>query len=305
MKKRILSVLLVAVLSLSVITGCGSDETTNDAAKVNTQEASAEPTQAPTEAPTAEPTGAPTPEPTEAPTPEPTEAPTPEPTEAPTEAPVEETSAPAVEVVDGDWSAAYEGYFEREGIMPEKMQMTMDVSQDGLTFGFEVATADGNTYINFDFGVVALDMYADAEKIYTHTIMEGEEVWNFAPITSEEDVEGVMSMGDTAGVDTSAFTSCEYFEEVTEDGVVYDVLYTTSEEDGEVVETYCYVNRETQMISKMVVESEAGPMPVYITEIDSVEIPAEALNGTEVTMDDVMGTVFGVIMMGAFSAMEQ
>ncbi len=304
MKKRILSVLLVAVLSLSTITGCGSDETTNDAAKVNTQEAVTEPT----EAPTAEPTEAPTAEPTEAPTPEPMEAPTAEPTEAPasepTEAPVEDTTAaPAVEVEDGDWSTAYEGYFEREGIMPEKMQMTMDVSQDGLTFGFEVATADGNTYINFDFGVVALDMYADAEKIYTHTIMEGEEVWNYAPITSEEDVEGVMSMGDTAGVDTSAFTSCEYYEEVTEDGVVYDVLYTTSEEDGEVVETYCYVNRETQMLSKMVVQSEAGPMPVYITEIESVEIPAEALAGTEVTMDDVMGTVFGVIMMGALSAM--
>lgn len=305
MKKRILSVLLVAVLSLSTITGCGSDETTNNVEKVSTQEFVADPTEVPTEAPTAEPTEAPTPEPTQAPTPEPTEAPTPEPTEAPAEVTVEETETPVVEVVDGDWSTAYEGYFEREDIMSSKMHMSMNVSQDGMTFGFEMATADGNTFMNFDFGVVELDMYADAENIYTCTRMEGEEVWNYASITSEEDVEGVMSMGDTSGVDTSAFTSCEYYEEVVEDGVVYDVLYAISEEDGEVVETYCYVNRETQKLSKMVVDTEAGPMAVIITEIDKVEIPAEAFDGTEVTMDDVMGTVLGVIMMGAFSAMGQ
>lgn len=299
MKKRFLSVLLVAALSLTTLTACGADETANDASKEIAQESVAEPTEAPTEAPT--------PEPTEAPTPEPTEAPTPEPTEAPTEEPVAEvTEAPAnVTVADGDWATAYEGYFEREGVMPEKMRMDMNVSQDGLTFGMVVATADGNTYMNFDFGVVALDMYADAENIYTCTMMEGEEVWNFAPITSEEDAESVMSMGESNVVDTSAFTSVEYYEEVIEDGVVYDVLYTTSEEDGEVVETYCYVNRETQMLSMMVVESEAGPMPIYITEIDAVEIPAEALNGTEVTMEDVMGTLFGVIMMGAMAGMEQ
>ena len=309
MKKKILAVLLVAALSVSTLTGCGSDETANDAAKDKVQEAAAEPT----EAPTAEPTEAPTPEPTEAPTPEPTEAPTPEPTEAPTPEPTEAPVAEATEVpaelgtetvVDGDWSTAYEDYFERENIMPKNVEMSMNVSQDGLTFGLVVASADGVTYLNMDFGVVAMDMYADAEKIYTCTKMEGQEDWSYALITSEEDVDGVMSMSDEFVVDTDTFTSCEYHEEVTEEGIVYDVLYVTYEQEEEELEAYCYVNRETQMMSKLVTDTEAGPMAMLINEIDKVEIPEEALNGKEVTTEDIATTMMGVIMVGAFSAME-
>lgn len=321
MKKKIVSVLLVAVLSVASFTGCGSDETSNDVSKEQVQESEAESTEAPTtepteaptpeptEAPTTEPTEAPTPEPTEAPTPEPTEAPTTEPTEAPvaeaTEVPAETTAEPGTEtVVDGDWSTAYTDYFERENIMPENVEMSMNVSQDGLTFGLVVASAEGVTYLNMDFGVVAMDMYADAEKIYTCTKMEGQEDWSYALITSEEDVDGVMSVSDEFVVDTDTFTSCEYHEEVTEDGIVYDVLYVTYEQEDEELEAYCYVNRETQMMSKLVTDTEAGPMAMLINEIDKVEIPEEALNGKEVTTEDIATTMMGVIMVGAMSAME-
>ncbi len=313
MKKKIVSVLLVAVLSVASFTGCGSEETSNDVSKEQVQESDAESTEAPTteptEAPTPEPTEAPTPEPTEAPTPEPTEAPTPEPTEAPvaeaTEVPAETTAEPGTEtVVDGDWSTAYTDYFERENIMPENVEMSMNVSQDGLTFGLVVASAEGVTYLNMDFGVVAMDMYADAEKIYTCTKMEGQEDWSYALITSEEDVDGVMSVSDEFVVDTDTFTSCEYHEEVTEDGIVYDVLYVTYEQEDEELEAYCYVNRETQMMSKLVTDTEAGPMAMLINEIDKVEIPEEALNGKEVTTEDIATTMMGVIMVGAMSAME-
>ncbi len=302
MKRRIMSILLAAVLSLTTITGCGSDETTNNVGKETTQESGAEPT----EAPTAEPTEASTAEPTEAPTAEPTaepaEAPTAEPTAEPAAESKEQSTYSTGEI---DWSTAYEGYFEREDIISENISMAMDVSQDGLTFGFEMATADGNTYMNFDFGTVALDMYVDAEKVYACTRMEGQETWNYAFITTEEDVDSLMSMGEAAAVDTSTFSSYAYYEEVTEDGIVYDVLSAVSENHGEVVEGYYYVNRETQKLSRMVVNTEAGPMAVEFGEVDSVEIPAEAQTATEVTMEDIMNTMLGVIMMGAFSAVEE
>lgn len=60
------------------------------------------------------------------------------------------------------------------------------------------------------------------------------------------------------------------------------MLYTTSEEEGEVV------------------ESEMGPM--YVTEIDKVEIPAQAYAGEEVTMEDVSGSILSVIVMGHLRA---
>lgn len=302
MKKKIMSILLAAVLSLTTITGCGSDETTNHVSRETTQESEAKPT----EAPTAEPTEAPAAEPTEAPAAEPAEAPTAEPAEAPTAEPATESSQ---QNTDGtgeiDWSAAYEGYFEREDIISENISMNMNVSQDGITFGLEMATADGNTYMNFDFGTVALDMYVDAEKVYTCTRMEGQETWNYAFITTEEDMDSLMSMGEAAAVDTSTFSSYAYYEEVTEDGIVYDVLSGVSESDGELVEGYYYVNRETQKLSRMVVNTEAGPMAVEFGEVDSVEIPEEAQTATEVTMEDIMSTMLGAIMMGAFSAVEE
>lgn len=288
MKKKLLTTILVAGLVLGAMTGCGSDETTNDASQEIGQEATATPTEAPT------------PKPTEAPTPKPTEAPTPEPTEAPTPAP--ETT---VSEGDIDWSTAYEGYFEREGIMGENVSMSMDVSQDGLTFAFEMATVNEITYMNFDFGVVALEMYADEEKMYLYTEMEGETNWNYALLTSEEDVDGMLEIGESTTVDADSFSECVYYEEVIEDGVVYDVLYATSTEDGEVTNAYCYVNRETQKLYKMSVVTEMGPMDMFIQEIDTLEIPAEALSGTEITMEDAGALLMGVIMAGVFSAMEQ
>ncbi len=306
MKKRLLSILLAASLVVMSLTGCGDVATGSDdreTTQESEQPSSEQATEAPTEAPTPEPTEEPTPEPTEEPTPEPTEAPTPEPTEAPTPEP---TEAPTTEPTGatGEWATAYEGYFEREDIMPEKFQMDTEISQDGITFGMIVASADQKAYMRYDFGGIAMDIYADEANIYTCTEMAGETSWMFVPITSEEDVDSVISMEESGMVDTDTFTSYGYKEEVTEDGVVYDVLTFESDNDGEATEGLCYINRETQKMEKMVVDTEAGPAVFDITEIDGIEIPAEAATATEGTQEDLVGAIFGVIMMGALSGMD-
>ncbi len=290
MKKRLLSILLAATLVAMSLTGCG-DVATGVDDRETTQESEQPSSEQATEAPTE----APTPEPTEAPTPEPTEAPTPEPAEAPTAEPAG---------VTGEWATAYEGYFEREDIMPDKFQMDTEISQDGVTFGMIIASADQKAYMRYDFGSIAMDIYANEEKIYTCTEMAGEKSWMFVPITSEEDVDSVINMDESGMVDTGTFTSYGYKEEVTEDGVVYDVLTFEADNDGEATEGLCYINRETQKMEKMVVDTEAGPAVFDITEIDGIEIPAEAENATEGTQEDLVGAIFGVIMMGALSGLD-
>lgn len=88
--KKIISALLVALMILSVLSGCDAEsgeETSAPTDSVVTTEPTTAPTE--TETPTEEPTEAPTEEPTEAPTEAETEVPTEVPTEEPTEAPTE------------------------------------------------------------------------------------------------------------------------------------------------------------------------------------------------------------------------
>ncbi len=277
MKKKMMNVLLVTVVLLTVLTGCGEKGNTSDVNQESTQETVVA---------------------TETPAPAPTPEITPKPTEAPPEQPIPEPEP------DVNWAAAYEDFLEREDIIYENMKMTTSMEAEGVSFKIEVATAGDNTYMNFDFDMIGLEMYATKEKIYAHTKMEGQDSWTYATIESEEEIEGLMEMGET--VDTDSFTTCEYHKEVIENDIVYDVLYVTNAEaDSEVQDAYFYVNRETQKVDKIIVTSEGQEVVINIEQIESIEIPAEALNATEDTAENISMSVFSIIMMGVMSGMEQ
>ncbi len=198
---------------------------------------------------------------------------------------------------DKDWSTAYDDFFSREGIIPEKTMMTMGMEMDGLVFDLKMAGIDDDFYMAYDFGTAALDMYAIDGKVYAHAVMGADEVWNYAAAT-EEELSEMFTMTDTSFTETTEGTECTYREEVEEDGVIYDVLDVVVEEDGVSNTVGYYVNRETQVIEKCVVVQDGVEVEVLITAIDSIELPAEAADATEATMEDISGLLIGVMLVG-------
>ena len=145
------------------------------------------------------------------------------------------------------------------------------------------------------------------EKMYCGAKAGDEEVWNWAPMDDTVDMDSIVDT--TEFYDTSSITESKYKEEVTEDGVVYDVLSYTSEEKDEYEELQtkegeCYINRETQKVDRVVSFEEGTEVVMKVEEIDSIELPAEALAATETTSEEIAGTILGVIMIGAMSGME-
>ncbi len=206
-----------------------------------------------------------------------------------------------------DWSIAYDDYFNRDNIMPVTAKITMTVTGDGMTFDMVVAMVEEISFLSYDFGIVAMDMYVMPDKAYVRTEMEGQEAWIFAPITSQEEAQE-MTVGiedNTTLVDNEAIVSVTYREALEEDGVIYDVLDVTVEDGSGVSGTSVYfINRETQLIAKCVMEQQGNVAVCLVEEIDSIELPAEAADATEAAMEDVLGAMVGVLFMGAGMAAE-
>ena len=293
MRKRLLVVLLTASLATSVLAGCGS-ETVSDNASVESsvEESTEEGTQESAEV-----------ESTEESSEESTEENTEETVEESTQESTQESIADSNEI--SDWSTAYEGYFDREDIISENAKITMLASMEGVTYTMVVAQVDGVSVVSMDFGVASIDIYETSDKLYACAKAEGVEEWTYAPIASEEEAEETMSMGEDVTIDTETITSYSYKEEVVEDGVVYDVLDITMEEDGNITEGVCYVNRETQKLAKYDFSADDQVMICTIEEIDTITIPEAAANATESTSEDISMSIFGVMLMGMTSAMEE
>lgn len=202
--------------------------------------------------------------------------------------------------VNSDWATAYEDYFTREDIIPENMKVTMNMDMEGIAMEVVVATVGETSYMRYAFDTAALDLYATQDKVYTRMEMAGEESWIYAPVTSEEDVDSVMSLaGEDTIVEPESVTACTYVKEVEENGVIYDVLLIEVDDETGSGEMFYYVNRETQKVEKFTMEQEGQEVECFVEEISSLEIPAEAANATEGTMEDVAGALFAVL----FSAM--
>ena len=201
-----------------------------------------------------------------------------------------------------DWSTAYDDYFTRENIMPATPKVTVSTAADGITFDMVVAMVEDMAYMSYDFGTVAMDMYVMEDKVYIRSEMEGQEAWNFAPITSEEEAQD-MTVGiedNTTLIDNDSIGTVTYREALEEDGVIYDVLDVTVDENSNMPGTAVYfINRETQMVAKCVMEQQGNTAICLVEEIESIELPAEAATATEVPMEDVLGAMLGVLFMGA------
>lgn len=201
-----------------------------------------------------------------------------------------------------DWSTAYDDYFTRDNIMPATPKITVTTVADGITFDMVVAMVEDVAYMSYDFGTVAMDMYVTTDKVYIRSEMEGQEAWNFAPITSEEEAQD-MTVGiedNTTLIDNDSIGTVTYREALEEDGVIYDVLDVTVDENSNMPGTAVYfINRETQMVAKCVMEQQGNTAICLVEEIESIELPAEAATATEVPMEDVLGAMLGVLFMGA------
>lgn len=206
-----------------------------------------------------------------------------------------------------DWSTAYDDYFTRENIMPATPKVTVSTAADGITFDMVVAMVEDMAYMSYDFGTVAMDMYVMEDKVYIRSEMEGQEAWNFALITSEEEAQD-MTVGiedNTTLIDNDSIGAVTYREALEEDGVIYDVLDVTVDENSNMPGTAVYfINRETQMVAKCVMEQQGNTAVCLVEEVDSIELPAEAATATEVPMEDVLGAMLGVLFMGAGANME-
>lgn len=302
MKKRFLALMISVTMMAVLCTGCGEKETTSgDETKVSVEESNEA-----TPAPVSE---------------ERVEESVPESSEEVVESTVESKEEVAesedvtvevseekvAEVMDADgkdWSTAYGDYFQREDIMPKKVLITATTVAEGVTFDLNVATADDVMWMGYDFGTAAFDMYATKEKVYARYAMAGEEAWVWAPVESEDEVSSVTDMADTTMVDTDSISATTYREAIEENGIIYDVLDVTVEEEGTTAEAVYFVNRETQLVEKCVMEQDGASVICLIKEIEMVEIPAAAATATEGTMEDVMGAMLGVLFMGATAGME-
>ena len=211
------------------------------------------------------------------------------------EASSEEKSSEA-NAATGEWATAYDTYFDEHEILRDNAQMEAVLEEEGLTMTTTIAVSGETSLMTYDFNGSGITIYVTEDKMYAHSYMAGEEAWMFAPVESEEDADAVM---DTS-IDSNNIDSWTYKEEVTEDGVTYDVLEVQSTDDeGETAVMDCYVNRETQEIDKYAMTEDGTTMVFVVTDIDGIELPAEAANATEATADDIAGTIVIVMLAAA------
>ena len=281
MKKKLLSLMMATCMVAMVLTGCGEKETTGDDVKASVEEADEEESDE-----------------------EESEAEESEEVVESTEDAEETEEEDAEATVDSDIAKLYEGYFEKDDILPENVKITASAAQMGITMDIIMAHTADMDMMSFNLDTANMDMYIGKEKVYCRYELQGQEAWIWAPVTDDSEAEQLDAMVDDSLVDTENVTACEYRESIEEDGVVYDLL-DISIDDGYTASTATYfVNRETQKIAKCVMEQDGETVVCLIEEIDSIEVPEEAENATEGTVEDVAGIMIGVIFAGAGMATE-
>ena len=216
--------------------------------------------------------------------------------------PAEPEEEDADSVTDSEWANAYDDYFSREGILSEKLMISMSMEESGMVFDIAVGVAGEEMFMSYDFGTAGVELYLVDKVLYAGTKMEGVESWIYAPVTEGSDAESMFDMTDTGFTDVENATSCTYGGEVEENGIVYDILDVVIEENGITSLAAYYVNRETQKIEKCVVEQDGVEAECFFTEIEEIVLPAEAANAVEGTEEEVFGALLGVMFMAMSGA---
>ena len=301
MKKKLLSLLMATCMVAMVLTGCTEKETSADGEKASVEESKEDEKEEAEEAEESTEEAVESEE-TEESTEEAVES---EETEESTEEVVEseeaeESTEEAEETeVDSDIAKMYEGYLEKDDILPEKARLSATTSQMGVSMDMVVAQADDVAMMSYELAEAEMDIYVEKEKVYWRYELQGQETWSWAPITSDEEAEELNDMSDSTLVDTENISSYAYRETIEEDGVTYDLLEAVVDDGTSTGNATYFVNRETQKVEKCVMVQDDAEVVCLIEEIDTIEIPAEFENATEGTVEDVAMTVLAVIMMGS------
>ena len=216
-------------------------------------------------------------------------------TQEDTEEATEESSGEVVEFDTTDLAKAYEGYLEKEDIISKNVRCTATASSDGMTMEMILASVDDDFQIGYFFPAAEIDLYSVNKKVYCRYKLQGQEGWTWAAANSEEEADTLEGISDTSIIPLDDIHSYAYSETVEENGVVYDLILAETH-SGEA--TY-YVNRETQKLAKVVMSEEGQEMFFNIEEIESIEIPDEAKNATEGTVEEVIGYLMAVIFSSA------
>ncbi len=207
-----------------------------------------------------------------------------------------------------DWSKAYDEYLQNveDHITNENTLTIMDGSSSGIEMKIEIATLSDVSYMAMDIGVCSLDMYGYSDKVYICTNYGETDVWQVAPVSSKEEAialtEGSVS---TAIIDNNACEFKGYKEETTIDGVVYDVLEASYDNEGNLMDVLVYVERDTQKLRKLEgSDEEMGELCVEIKDITEIPLPDEAANAVECTTEDLAGALMAVMFGGMMGEME-
>lgn len=211
----------------------------------------------------------------------------------------EQESAAVVADVDEnvDWTTAYDNYFEENSMLRDnaKLETTLDV--EGLEMTFIAARSGDSTYMGIDMGKGAFELYETNDMKYLRTISMGMEKWSCTPsdgTSSSSDIDSIKPVS----VEDEDINSYTYREEVTINGVVYDVLdiVVNGDEEGETEVMSCYINRATQLVDKYVFEMDGAEYEMYIESIQGISIPDKAIDAEEVTEEELTEAMVGVIV---------
>ncbi len=188
---------------------------------------------------------------------------------------------------DDEWATAYDGYFDNGITLPDSFEISTYMDIEGLQLDYVVTVEDGITKVSYLLGGYGVDAYTDGEMLYIGSETVSDFEWVYAVLESPEQMANVIGADFTAIVtgSTDEVESHTYMGSVTENGVVYDVMevYVPGDADPATV----YVNRETQEIDKMIMESEGLEMTCLFEGFEMMDIPAEMYDATEVTVDEL------------------
>lgn len=256
MRKKLLSILLTVTLMATTLMGCGAEDDSNAVISLDELAETISVTEAESSVEASSAT--------------------------------EDNAGNSVNAEITDWATAYDNYFDENYIYRDDIMVSTSVIQDGVEMSVKMAFSDEAFYMGYDFGRAAVDIYGTADAVYSKSVMGSEETWSYATITSEEEAESVKSMGTTTE-DNDSIVSWTYKEVVTEDDIVYDVLDVIIKSDDEENQNIiCYVNRETQKIDKIIMDQDGTEAILIVEDIEGVEIPEEAKNAKESTVEDIM-----------------
>ena len=214
-----------------------------------------------------------------------------------------EPSEPTISTgIEGDdWSTAYDNYFANGITIPANFEITTQIDLGGIVLDYVIVMDTGVSMVRYRIGDYGVDAYSDDYTIIMENIGLNGSEWVCAEIESGDDVADILGADFTElmGGATDTVSSSMYVEAVEENGVVYDVIEIDTEDTPALV----YINRNTQVLSKMILESEGLEMVCEFENPMAINIPAEAVNAAGMTKDELANYYQEAIVESVYASM--